>query len=336
MERSLLCALLSLILYLSPPIAIADSHSHYFFTTATNDTTYGSPYYFSSGFLDDIMLYWYDSDDEVLERRVPWFQSTFATLLQKSMDEHHFQQVMQRFLQTVWIHANDTEEFPVLQRMEGCTSYDDGSIKTVFGYHYNGSPFLSFSVDDGNWTAEVEQAQRFADFYNGNENLTEQTRNTLLNTCIPHIAELLSLGNCTLSRQETPVMTMTRICMNSTCELSCKAYGHYPKNINMTWYRNGEEIPESDMDRVTLPYPDLTYLTLLSLPISPIDDDVYTCVVSHVSMTLPYMGDWRMSEVLEGRRGFTDGVVIAICLSVILLVTVIIFSSVSVSRISGP
>ncbi|XP_063794285.1 major histocompatibility complex class I-related gene protein-like isoform X2 [Pseudophryne corroboree] len=299
-----------LLLFLSTPYVFADSHSHYFFMTVTNDPTPDFPSYYTTRAIDDVTLYWYDSVNEIVECRVPWFKSTSATLLDESIRYH------------------------VLQVIEGCTAYENGTTETVASYHYDGNPFISFNMTTAKWIADSANAQYFAERWNKNTTVAEEIRNLLLNSCIPHIQELLLLGNCTFNRREQPVVRVTQHPItNGSSRLSCRAYGHYPKDIAMMWYRNGQKIAAEVMDRVTVPLPDLVYLTSLSLTITPLAGDSYTCEVSHSSRASPFLHDWKLSDDPPHHPSApSNGAVIASCLAVILLLGIIVFGSVSLGK----
>ncbi|XP_075042599.1 major histocompatibility complex class I-related protein 1-like [Mixophyes fleayi] len=323
-----------LILLSSTPFAVADSHSHYFFTTVTNDYTSDFPSYFTTKTIDDITLYWYDSENEIVERRVPWFKSTFATLLDASLNELKYQLAMQSYLESIMDYLNQTEGYHILQILEGCTVYGNGTIETVLSDHYDGKPFMSFNVETANWTADAPEARYFTEILNENTTTTEKIKNNLLNTCIPHIQELLLLGNSTFNRKAQPIVRVTHVPINNvSSRLYCRAYGHYPRDIAIVWYKNGQEISEEVMDRVTLPLPDLLYLTSLSFNITPLAGDIYTCKVSHSSSTVPVIQDWKVSDdSLHQTSGPSNGAVIAICLAVILLLVVVVFGAVSLGK----
>ncbi|XP_068103897.1 major histocompatibility complex class I-related gene protein-like [Hyperolius riggenbachi] len=306
---------------------------HHFYTTLTNYPGYDYPSYYTTRSINDITVYWYDSKDLVVQRRVPWFQSPYPSLLEASFVEYDFQLEMEKTFQGLQDYL-DTSGLPILQRLTGCNLYDNSTASAIFSFHYDGKPLLTFHVEEAFWTAEVKKAQSIADSLNKNKTELQENRDLLLNTCTSHAKELLSMGNCTFTKRERPVVTVTQTPItNSTYRLHCRAYGHYPKDINMTWYRNGQQISEDIMDRVTLPYPDITYLTWLSLNITPSPDDVYTCSVTHSSMMAPFTEDWRLSvEPKEASRGISTGGVIAICVAVILLASIAIFISISLTK----
>ncbi|XP_072286826.1 uncharacterized protein [Pyxicephalus adspersus] len=312
------------------------SHSRYFFTTVTpNNSASDYPFYYTTRSIDDITLYWYDSDTGVVERRVPWFRSVHNGLLEATITEHNFQISLSKVLESFRNHVNDTEGFHVLQLLEGCILHDNQTIYTLLSYRYDGNPLMSFNSEKSNWTAEDPRAQYLADINNMNQTVTEDIKNSLVNQCILHIAELLSLGNCTFNRKEEPVVVVTKTPITNTVyKMHCRAYGHYPKNISMIWNKNGEPVPDSMMEKVTLPLPDITYLTRLTMNITSTDDNVYTCRVTHSSLMSPLMA--RLSEDLSDLSnsssdnnargsGISIGGIIGICLAIILLMVFIVF-----------
>ncbi|XP_069602455.1 major histocompatibility complex class I-related gene protein-like isoform X2 [Ranitomeya imitator] len=309
-------------------------HSHYFYDTVTTDFTSNMTSYTMRRTLDDVTLMWYNGDDEVVERRVPWYKSPYATLLDASVQFYYIQIIMQRLLHNISYHTNHTEGFHILQVLEGCSLYDNGTVQASFIYRYDGKPFMHFNVESARFIAETPDAERFAQRFNSNKTVLQEIRHILVNTCIPHITDLLSLGNCTFSRKEVPIVKVTQIPVdNGTFVVHCRAYGHYPKDIFIIWYKNGQQISEDMLERTTLPLLDLTYLTSLSFIVTSIGDDVYTCRVNHSSMLRDFTQDWRISgdfgDLSSAPSGPSVGSVIAICLAVILIIIMIVFCSVS-------
>ncbi|XP_077148674.1 major histocompatibility complex class I-related protein 1-like [Ranitomeya variabilis] len=284
--------------------------------------------------MDDVTLMWYDSDDEVVERRVPWFKGPNATLWDASVKFRSMQKTMQKFLHFILNVMNQKEGFHILQALYGCTLHDNGTVQASLSHHLDGKPFMSLNMESARFIAKTPDAQKIAQRFNFNESVLQEIRKMLVNTCIPHITELLSLGNCTFSRKEAPVIKVTQIPVdNGTFVVHCRAYGHYPKDISIFWYKNGEQISEEMMERMTLPLVDLTYLTSLSFNVTSKADDVYTCRVNHSSMLRDFAQDWRISgdfgNLSSAPSGPSVGAVIGICLAVILVIVIIVFGSVS-------
>ncbi|XP_077148673.1 major histocompatibility complex class I-related protein 1-like [Ranitomeya variabilis] len=332
MDRSRLAEVLFLMVAIR--FACAGDHSHYFYDTVTTDFTSNMTSYTMRRTLDDVTLMWYNGDDEVVERRVPWYKSPYATLLDASLQFYYIQMTMQRLLHNISYYTNHTEGFHILQVLEGCSLYNNGTVQASFIYRYDGKSFMYFNVESARFIAETPDAERFAQRFNSNKTVLQEIRHILVNTCIPHITELLSLGNCTFSREEVPVVKVTQVPIdNGTLRVHCRAYGHYPKDISIMWYKNGQQMSGEMLERTTLPLLDLMYLTSLSFNITSMADDVYTCRVIHSSMLQDFTQDWRISgdfgDLSSAPSGPSVGSVIAICLAVILVIIVIVFCSVS-------
>ncbi|XP_040261351.1 major histocompatibility complex class I-related gene protein-like [Bufo bufo] len=225
----------------------------------------------------------------------------------------------------------------ILQNLDGCALFGNGTVNIIKKYHFNGKPLAFFNWETGKWKAELPEYEDFVDDWNGNITMSEQEKNISLSECIPHIQELLQLGKCTLDRKEAPVVKVTQVPKeNAGVKLYCRAYGHYPKDIFIMWYKNGHQISEMMMEKLTLPLPDLTYLTSLSFNVSAVAAEVYTCKVNHSSMLLNFTQDLRISGDFESLSSTSSnpstGAVIAICLAIILAITIIVFSSVSFAK----
>ncbi|KAM4641512.1 class I histocompatibility antigen, Gogo-B*0201 alpha chain-like [Discoglossus pictus] len=315
-------------------LTFAGSHSHYFVTTVTNTSSSVLPLYFTTRELDDVTLFWYDSNNQLMEIREPWFKVHNKSYGRQNLYEMVYQDMMQKKFWTITSYLNETGEVHYLQRLEGCTLYDDGTSDITWTDAYDGKPFLTFDVGLGNWTAEVPEAESFLDALNANQTINEMNMNTFLNTCVSHISELLDLGKETLNRIVEPIVRVTTIpTEHDFLILNCRAYGHYPKEIYMIWERNGHEVPETELQHLTLPLPDQNFLSSVSVIVSPMEIDSYNCKVTHSSLETPLTMTWKSSVHSQPQvRGLSTGAVIAICLAVTLLVTLIVFSIVAWSK----
>ncbi|XP_075115427.1 BOLA class I histocompatibility antigen, alpha chain BL3-6-like [Leptodactylus fuscus] len=321
-----------LLLLLSAPCVLSGGHSHYFYTTLTYNLPFDFPPYYTARTLDDIPLFWYDSDNGVVERRVSWFKGANSSLWDDSVTESKFHNEMRQILNNIMYYLNVTEGSHVLQTIEGCVVYENGSVENLLSYHYNGEPLMFLDWENRQWTASLPKYEDLVYDLYGNTNMSEDEKDVIVNECSPHIQELLTLGNCTLGRKEAPVVIMKLIPTDSGgVRLYCRAYGHYPKDISIMWYKNGQPISEEAMERLTLPLLDMTYLTSLSLIVTSADYDVYTCKVNHESMSERFTQDFRIfdhSESLSSSPSHVSiGAVIAICLAAVLVSVLVVFGS---------
>ncbi|KAM4696210.1 major histocompatibility complex class I-related gene protein-like [Rhinophrynus dorsalis] len=225
---------------------------------------------------------------------------------------------------------NLSTENITIQYVHGCTIFSNGSTQVSFQIALDGIEFLRFDVETGNFSTEIEGAQEMVNQLNANRTLN-QMRSDQLNLCLGLLHRLLEFGNQTINRKEVPVVQVTqKLVIYDIMTLRCSVIGHYPREVSVMWDRNGHQIPERELVRRTLPLPDHTYLSFLSVDISPVTEDIFTCQVTHSSMASPLMLKWMRSRQSQdfsssSSGGLSSGAVIAVCLAVVLLVSVLVF-----------
>ncbi|KAG8538570.1 hypothetical protein GDO81_022420, partial [Engystomops pustulosus] len=98
--------------------------------------------------------------------------------------------------------------------------------------------------------------------------------------------------------------------------LKCDVFGFYPYEIEVKWYRNGQE--ETKQVQFTEPYPngDWTYQILVMLETEIEKGDTFTCEVHHSSLKTPHRVDWNphlsdaaKNKMATGIVGFVLGIV---------------------------
>ncbi|XP_077345073.1 hereditary hemochromatosis protein homolog [Lithobates pipiens] len=129
---------------------------------------------------------------------------------------------------------------------------------------------------------------------------------------------------------EKPLVKVThKVLSNITDQLNCRAYGHSPKKISMTWYQNEEPVHNNWSETETFPLPDSTYLSRLILNITTHHDEVYSCHVSHSSLKSPLVVEWGLPEESSSEP---IGAIITICLAGIVIFVVTIVVSVLITK----
>ncbi|XP_066435872.1 patr class I histocompatibility antigen, CH28 alpha chain-like [Eleutherodactylus coqui] len=328
------CVVLAVLLLMSSAgFAFSGGHSHRFYSTLTYNSSFGFSLYSSTRTIDDITLFGFNSDDGVIERRVPWFKAANKSLLKASLSEHLFHGVMHNLTFAIMHYLNDMEGQHILQNIDGCTLLPNGTVHLIINYHYDAKPLMFYDWDTRKYRAELPEFEDLVEKLSENLTASEEAKDK----CEPHIKELLALGKSTFNRKEPPVVKVIQIPIdNITFRVSCQAYDHYPKEIFIMWYMNGQQMSEEIMERLILPIPGLTYLTSLSFNVTSMADDVYTCRVNHSSMQRDFTQNWRISGDYESLSNppsdLPIGAVIAICLAVILIIVFMVFGSVALAR----
>ena len=74
--------------------------------------------------------------------------------------------------------------------------------------------------------------------------------------------------------------------------LVCSAYNFYPKQIFVTWLRDGEEITTDISDTQVLSDGDFYYQIHSFLEFTPTSGETITCMLEHPSLTEPMFQHW--------------------------------------------
>ncbi|XP_066469282.1 class I histocompatibility antigen, F10 alpha chain-like [Tiliqua scincoides] len=90
------------------------------------------------------------------------------------------------------------------------------------------------------------------------------------------------------SHSEPPIVKVTRKDSQQGLEtLLCRAHGFYPKEIFVTWRKDGKVRQEDAFHGVVSPNPDGTYYTGLSIAVDPKERSRYRCHVEHDGLQDP-------------------------------------------------
>ncbi|XP_036804030.1 rano class II histocompatibility antigen, A beta chain isoform X2 [Oncorhynchus mykiss] len=100
--------------------------------------------------------------------------------------------------------------------------------------------------------------------------------------------------------------------------LTCSAYKFYPKQIRVTWLRNGQEVTSNMTSSEELANGDWHYQIHSYLEYTPTPGEKISCMVEHASFTEPKILHWDMSlpesersKIAIGASGLVLGVVFA-------------------------
>ncbi|NXE57996.1 HB2L protein, partial [Casuarius casuarius] len=100
-----------------------------------------------------------------------------------------------------------------------------------------------------------------------------------------------------------------------TDRLVCSVMGFYPPEIEVKWFKNGQEETERVVATDVIQNGDWTYQVLVMLETSPQRGDTYTCQVEHTSLQHPLTQHWgaqsdtARSKMLTGVGGLVLGLI---------------------------
>uniref|UniRef100_A0A4W4F042 Ig-like domain-containing protein n=1 Tax=Electrophorus electricus TaxID=8005 RepID=A0A4W4F042_ELEEL len=264
-------------------IQLHGCHSlQYFYTAVTPGISF--PEFTAVGLVDGEQFVYYDS---IMRKRIPttqWMKKSvgadywdLATQTVQGHEENFKVDIgtlMERFNHTKGIHT--------VQLMYGCELHDDGTKRGYIQDGYDGEDFLSLDLNTLTWTAPKPQAVITKNKWEVTGANAHQWKGYLENTCIEWLQKYVSYGKATLERKDPPEVTLFQ--KDSSSPVVCHATGFFPRELMISWKKNGEDLHENMELRETLPNQDGTFQKRSILTVSPEDlnNNKYTCVVQHI------------------------------------------------------
>ncbi|XP_060763955.1 class I histocompatibility antigen, Gogo-B*0101 alpha chain-like isoform X2 [Neoarius graeffei] len=221
----------------------------------------------------------------------------------------------------IMVRFNQTQGVHTLQRTYSCELDDDGTTRGYDLYSYDGEDFMSLDLKTGTWTEAKLQAGIFIKEWDPTEVETKYWKSYLENDCIEWLKKFVSYSRETLERKVCPKVSLFHKHTPSP-EVVCHATGFFPKALNITWQKDGEDVIEDVELNETLPNQDGTFQKrgILKVPAEELQKHTYTCVVQHSSLEK----DLILEVAKDGGSGGGQiGVVIGVVVAVIALVAVV-------------
>nr|XP_027799309.1 class I histocompatibility antigen, Gogo-OKO alpha chain-like [Marmota flaviventris] len=291
----------TLLLLLSGALALtetwAGSHSmSYFYTSVSRPG--GEPRFIAVGYVDDSQFVRFDSDAEnpSAEPRAPWIEREGPDYWVRNT------QIFKDTAQDYRVNLNNVRGYynqsaggsHTLQRMYGCEVGTEGRL--LRGYRqdaYDGKDYIALNEDLRSWTAADTAAQITKRKWEAAGD-AEHRRAYLEGTCVEWLGRHLEHGKETLLRTDPP---KTHVTHHPTPEghvtLRCWALGFYPKEITLTWRRDGEDQTQ-EMELVeTRPSGDGNFQKWAAVVVPAGEEQRYTCRVHHEGLPKPLTLRWE-------------------------------------------
>ncbi|XP_060094448.1 class I histocompatibility antigen, F10 alpha chain-like [Heteronotia binoei] len=314
----------ALLLLLVGSSGSSSSHSMRYFYTALSEAGQGLPQFISVGYVDEQPFTKYDSITRRHVPQVPWMEKVGKEDPQYWETQTQIAQGNEAVFRVALVtlrdrfHQKNSTGLHTWQVMYGCEVGPDGRL---IGGHvqdaYDGEDFLALDRHTLTWTARVPQAQEIKRRWEGKTHAAQHANAYLEEECVEWLGRYLGYGKESLLRTEAP---MTRV----TCKkghdgqetLFCQLYGFYPKEIEVTWMKDGEDRRPETLTGGVVPNLDGTYHTWLSIEVDPKERDRYRCRVGHDSLPEPLDLAW---EEPGSSWGLVVGVLVGVTLAALAL-----------------
>ncbi|XP_075835665.1 H-2 class II histocompatibility antigen, I-E beta chain-like isoform X1 [Microtus pennsylvanicus] len=186
-------------------------------------------------------------------------------------------------------------------------------VRYLYRDIYNQEEVVRFDSDVGEFIAVTELGRPDAEYWNSQKEGMEDTRAAVDTYCRYNygVGESFTVQR-RVEPQVTVYPTKTQPLEHHNL-LVCSVNGFYPGQIEVRWFRNGQEEKTGVVTTGLIRNGDWTFQTLVMLEMVPQSGEVYTCQVEHPSLTSPVTVEWRaqstsaQNKMLSGVGGFVLG-----------------------------
>ncbi|KAL7839203.1 hypothetical protein SRHO_G00258610 [Serrasalmus rhombeus] len=264
--------------------AQAASHSLQYIIT---ETTPGRdfPEYTVVGLLDGEQFVYYDSNIKKMIPKTEWMQKNVREdyWTSETQKQEGAQVIFRANLAILMKRFDQTDGLHTLQRRSGCELGGNGTVTGYFQFGYDGEDWMSLDTSTLTWTAAHQKAV-------STKQKWEHTRDAIYrklylnHDCVAYLKKYVEYGRSSLERKVSPEVSLFQ--KDSSSPVVCHATGFFPKAVNISWQKNGEDLYEDVELRETLPNQDGTFQKRSVLTVSPeeLKRHNYTCIIQHSNL----------------------------------------------------
>ncbi|XP_060045551.1 HLA class II histocompatibility antigen, DO beta chain isoform X2 [Erinaceus europaeus] len=199
--------------------------------------------------------------------------------------------------------GQDSPEDYVIQAKADCY-FTNGTKKVQFvvRFIFNLEEYARFDSDVGMFEALTELGKPDAELWNNRSDILARSRASVDLLCrhnyrlgAPFTVGRRVQPEVSVYPEKTPFLHHHNL-------LLCSVTGFYPGDIEIRWFRNGQEEKAGLMSTGLIRNGDWTFQTMVMLEMTPQLGDVYTCLVEHPSLSNPISVEWRAQSEYSWRK----------------------------------
>uniref|UniRef100_A0A0K8RT46 MHC class I antigen n=1 Tax=Crotalus horridus TaxID=35024 RepID=A0A0K8RT46_CROHD len=266
----------------------------------------GWPQFVEVTYLDSQPIQRYDSSTKRMRPLTPWMNQTLTGVYwnwESGIGTFFLKETFLKKFQKLTVpqkHHNQSTDYleePYVDYLDE-DSLEEFPNSTIPPKHHNQSTDHILQCIEGcKLTTNGEEIEIHQDAVDGKEKNggeSHDKRFYLNGNCIQWLNRYLSNKP---QRKELPVVKVTHqeVSINNLQALTCQAYGFYPREISVSWRKDGEIFNQTNSTAYIAPNSDGTFYARLNIQINPKKRKLYRCHVEHDSSSKPL--DFILQEI---------------------------------------
>uniref|UniRef100_A0A673LN40 BOLA class I histocompatibility antigen, alpha chain BL3-7-like n=1 Tax=Sinocyclocheilus rhinocerous TaxID=307959 RepID=A0A673LN40_9TELE len=297
-------------------IAIGTHSLRYYYTAMSGVSDF--PEFTVVGLIDEGQFIYFDSKTKEAVPKTDWMKQNVGADYWNRQTQI-FTGGHQSFkvdIQTLKGRFNHSTGVHTYQVMYGCELQDDGTKRGYEQHGYDGGDFISLDTNSFTWTAANPQAMMTKNKWDSTGAYAMKQKAYLQNTCIEWLQKYVGYGKDTLEKKVSPQVSLLK--KSSSSQVVCHTTGFYPKEVTISWQKNGQDHYENVNLGELLPNEDGTFQKMSTITVTADErkNNKYSCVVEHQGKT--------MEEILtEGKNSLPIGIIVGGVVAAVLVLVVI-------------
>ncbi|RXM90883.1 DLA class II histocompatibility antigen, DR-1 beta chain, partial [Acipenser ruthenus] len=180
------------------------------------------------------------------------------------------------------------------QMMSGCEYSDSSMTDMVYSWSYvfNKQEYVHYDTKIKKYVGKTACGVKTAETWNKDKDRMAGLLASVDRYCKYNMGLYLSFATDRKIPPAVRVRSMKPFSSQHQTMLVCNAFGFYPREIKVTWLRNGVKVTADVSSSELLHDGDWTYQIHSYLELTPQSGDSYTCRVEHSSLTEAIEKKW--------------------------------------------